>query len=170
MLSLCFHYSEKDLDGLFGSLWQALKPPLGQGAVPQSGSSMASWRNGSCSVRADPDPGLTMWMEGLRNQEGRLFRRTYRDQVLGTHHVSVETRDMVLKTEGRFLAHFSPLTRGHQGSRLNYLAFAAAFLEGRGHMEAVEGAGCVQLVPRLPSVQTHQLEQIAYVQCLFGNF
>ncbi|KAI4585277.1 hypothetical protein MJG53_006811 [Ovis ammon polii x Ovis aries] len=48
---------------------------------------MASWRNGSCSVRADPDPGLTMWMEGLRNQEGRLFRRTYRDQVLGTHHI-----------------------------------------------------------------------------------
>lgn len=74
---------------------------------------MASWRNGSCSVRVDPDPGLTVWMEGIHNQEGRLFRRTCRDRVLGTHHVSVETRDVVLKKQRvGFLASLLPTDGG----------------------------------------------------------
>jgi len=90
-----------------GSSWQTLKPPLGQ--EPSSERVLrASWRNGSCSVRVDPGPGLTVWMEGIHNQEGRLFSRTCEDRVLGTHHVSVETRDMVLKKQSRFPRLTSP--------------------------------------------------------------
>ncbi|MXQ94183.1 hypothetical protein E5288_WYG010394 [Bos mutus] len=69
-----------------GSLWQTLKPPLGH--EPSSERVLrASWRNGSCSVRVDPGPCLTVWMEGIHNQEGRLFSRTCEDRVLGTHHI-----------------------------------------------------------------------------------
>lgn len=95
-----------------GSLWQTLKPPLGH--EPSSERVLrASWRNGSCSVRVDPGPCLTVWMEGIHNQEGRLFSRTCEDRVLGTHHVSVETRDMVLKKQRvGFLASLLPTDRG----------------------------------------------------------